>query len=65
MLDLSSILGLNDKTFDYSDDTLCKIEEGQKVVWNILFNSKELVEATIENGLLDKVIIRIRLVSFF
>ncbi|CAG9760768.1 unnamed protein product [Ceutorhynchus assimilis] len=54
-------IGLNDTKFDYSDDTLCKIEEGQKVLWNTLFNSKDLVEASIKNGLLDKLIGRISL----
>ncbi|XP_050310936.1 synembryn-A isoform X2 [Anthonomus grandis grandis] len=53
--------GLNDTLFDYSDDTLCKIEEGQKVLWNILFNSKEQVEAALENGVLERILDRIRL----
>ncbi|XP_066248021.1 synembryn-A isoform X1 [Euwallacea similis] len=53
--------GLNDKNFDYTDDSLCKIEEGQKVLWNVLYNSPEIVKASIENGFLNKILHRISL----
>ncbi|XP_048522423.1 synembryn-A isoform X4 [Dendroctonus ponderosae] len=56
-----SHIGLNSQTFEYSDDTLCKIEEGQKVVWNVLFNSKKLVNESPNNGLLDKLLDRMSL----
>ncbi|KAL1494578.1 hypothetical protein ABEB36_010154 [Hypothenemus hampei] len=58
---IMSHTGLNDKTFDYTDDKLCKIEEGLKVIWNVLFNSIELIESSIENGFLTKTLDRIRL----
>ncbi|XP_030763868.1 synembryn-A [Sitophilus oryzae] len=54
-------IGLNDNEFNYDEDTLCRIEEGQKVLWNTVFSSKPLVEASLSNGLLDKLVNRIRL----
>ncbi|KAF7285862.1 hypothetical protein GWI33_009539 [Rhynchophorus ferrugineus] len=58
-------IGLNDKSFNYDEDTLCKIEEGQKVLWNTLFNSKELVEKSVTNGIVEKLINRIKLYENF
>lgn len=57
-------IGLNDSSFNYDEDTLCKIEEGQKVLWNTLFNSKELVEKSVSNGVVEKLINRIKYVRF-
>lgn len=57
-------LGLNDESFDYSDDSLCRIEEAQKLLWNVAYNSSpQQINDSINNGFLDKILHRIRLVN--
>ncbi|XP_060530582.1 synembryn-A [Cylas formicarius] len=53
-------IGLNDRDYGYDEVTLCKIEEAHKVLWNVLFNSREQVEATVTNSLLEKLVNRIK-----